>query len=289
MLVNYFLMMDQIEYTMEGKRKCIPKFADCKATLDTLSTNETKIQEEKVKQFLQIVAASLTNHFGMWISKDLLSLSLFSEQKIAKRVVRHPLGTPFINGENSVSVIQDKSIDVAKFNQFLDKYYTQNKVMAIHNSLLYTNTVVPSQLIASSCNICHTNIMYKLLLFSDLYQSHYYSLPSNSQFIDRGVIESGYVILWRHSENNHFALAIARAKIIPDTMAAGIKLLKNAIEKISTRKIENQNANWRGNYSSIINWKDANQRPSIFGSTKTIHNDLITDERQLKNNKLTNT
>ena len=44
---------------------------DFKDTLDTLSEDETKIQEEKVKQFLQIVAVSLTKHFGMWVSKDL--------------------------------------------------------------------------------------------------------------------------------------------------------------------------------------------------------------------------
>ena len=200
-------------------------FDDFKHTLEILSDDETKIQEEKVKQFLQIVAASLTKHFGMWVSKDLFCLSLFSEPVTAKCVARHLLGMPFINKENSVSVIHDMSIDITKFNQFIIKHCTQNKVGEIHNSPIYTNNIVPIRLIASGGDIWDHNATTDLLQFADVYRFNFSSIPSSSRFIERGVKESGYATLDRRTEKNRSTLAMARAKIIPDAMAAGKKLI----------------------------------------------------------------
>ena len=73
-------MIDHIESAMEDRWKSMEMFEDFKDTLDTLSEDETKIQEEKVKQFLRIVAVSLTKHFGMWVSKDLFFFLYFQNQ-----------------------------------------------------------------------------------------------------------------------------------------------------------------------------------------------------------------
>ena len=156
----------------------------------------------------------------MWVSKDLFFLSLFSEPIAAKCVARHLLGMPFTNEENSVSVIHDMSIDMTKFNQFIVKHCTQDKLDEIHNSLFYSSNTVPIQLIALGGDIWNANACTHLVAFANIYRYNYSALPTNSQFTERGMKESGYVTLGRCAEKNRSALAIARAKIIP------IKLIK---------------------------------------------------------------
>ena len=141
------------------------------------------------------------------------------------------LDMPFISGEISVSVIHDMSIDITKFNQFIIKHCTQNKVGKIHNSPIYTNNIVPIRLIASGGDIWNHNSTTDLLQFADVYRFNYSSLLTNSQFTERGVKESGYVTLSRRTEKNRSALAMARAKIIPDAMAAGKKGINRGDEE----------------------------------------------------------
>ena len=288
MLVRYFLILNQIESTMEDKWKSKITFADFKATLDTLSEDETKIQEEKIKQFLQIVVVSITKYFWIWISKDLLLLSLFSEQNTAKWVARHLLGMLFINGEISVSVIHDMSINITNFNQFLVKYCAQDKVCAIRNSLLYTNTLVPIWLIVSDYDIWDKNKTPDLLLFADLYRFNYSFLPTSSQLAERGVKESGYVTLGRRSEKNRFALAMYRENTISDAKATRrfflVKAMKeNSVQgKLWAKMLINEAIR----HQSLIDKMLIEDRQFLVAQ-KRIHNDLTSDERQFKNNELT--
>ena len=67
--------------------------------------------------------------------------------------------------------------------------------------------------------------------FFQLYVDQLSALPTNSQFTERGVKESGYVSLGRRSEKYCSTLAIARAKIIPDVMASGNAIVNQDNEK----------------------------------------------------------
>ena len=73
-------------------------------------------------------------------------------------------------------------------------------------------------------------------MIADLYRFNYSFFPTNSHFVECGVKESGYVILGWCSEINRSALAMARAKVITDAMAAWTKIVdKGDVKIISTR------------------------------------------------------
>lgn len=141
---------------------------------------------------------------------------------------------PIISREISFSAIHNRSIDMTKFNQLLAKNYTQNKVMAICSSLLYTNNDVPIWPIMSGCNISHTHEFFCLLIYIG------FSILPSHRIHKCGVKESGCVTLGQRSEKNHSALDMAMVQIIPDTMTAGTKIADTCNEKMtSTRIVEN--------------------------------------------------
>ena len=224
----------------------------------------------------------------MWISKDLFFLSLLSEPITAKCVACHLLGLPFINEENRVSMIHDMSIDVTKFNQFLVKQCTQDKLDKIRNSPFYSDNAVPIQIIALGGDIWHGNACTHLVAFSNVYRYNYSALPTNSQFTERGVKESGYVTLGRRLEKNRSALAIARAKIIPDAMVAGKKVVdrgdgkKRLVQgKLRTKMLINEAIR----HQSLINKMQAEDK-HFFVAKEIIHKDLTMDERQFKKQRI---
>ena len=70
-----------------------------------------------------------------------------------------------------------------------------------------------------------------LRLFTNIYRYCYSALPTNSQFTERGVKESRYISLGRHSKKNLLALTVTRAHIIPDAMAKGKDMVAKGDEK----------------------------------------------------------
>ena len=68
------------------------EFNKFKLTFENIIEEEKVMQKEKVKHFLQIVKASLTKHFSMLISHELLFPSAFSEQKTATCIVQYLFG-----------------------------------------------------------------------------------------------------------------------------------------------------------------------------------------------------
>jgi len=71
-------------------------------------------------------------------------------------------------------------------------------------------------MIADGGNIWASNPCDTLLQFQQLYLHCYAALPTNTQFTERGVKESGYVSLGRRGETNCSVFAMTRAQIVPD-------------------------------------------------------------------------
>ena len=87
---------------------------------------------------------------------------------------------------------------------------------------VFQNNQVPIQLIANGIDIWDPKTShYELLQFKQLYLLNYSALPTNQQFTERGVKESGYVTLGRRGESQRSMIAIARAKLVPDAYKKG--------------------------------------------------------------------
>ena len=85
------------------------------------------------------------------------------------------------------------------------------------------------QLIANGIDLW-VSMNKSLLEFKKVYLLQYSALPTNTQFTERGVKESGYVTLGRRGEANRSILAIAQGTLLPEAMCAGraeIESLKN--------------------------------------------------------------
>ena len=76
-------------------------------------------------------------------------------------------------------------------------------------------------LISEGTIIWITRIASELKYFRTRYPTEFSALPTNIQFVERSVKESGYVSLGRRNETNRTVLAIARGKILPESLKRG--------------------------------------------------------------------
>ena len=147
---------------------------------------------------------------------------------------------------------------------------------------------MPIRLIALGCDIWDHNVTPDLLQFADVYRFNFSSLPTNSQFTERGAKESGYVTLGRCTEKKRSALVMARAKIIPDAMAAGKEVIDRGNGKkrlVQGKSVSKMLINETIRHQSLIN-KMLSQDRQFLVAQSMIHNDLTLDERQLKKQRI---
>ena len=85
------------------------------------------------------------------------------------------------------------------------------------------------RLILSGSNIwfCSHGI---LVAYKHEYLQQYSALPTNTQFTERGIKESGCVSLGRRFKHNHFILAISRRRILPNALLKGRDILESKKE-----------------------------------------------------------
>ena len=79
--------------------------------------------------------------------------------------------------------------------------------------------------------------------FLTLYLHQYLSFPTNTQFVERGVKESGYVSLGQRGESQQSVFAISRAKLLPEALRKGreeIQLTAAPEKKNNYREREKQ-------------------------------------------------
>ena len=170
------------------------EFNKFKLTFENIIEEEKVMQKEKVKHFLQIVKASLTKKFSMWISHELLFLSVFLEQKTATCIVKYLPRIDDRRDEVCVTEMNNEHIDVKASRQFLIENCAQETVIRIRNSPFYTQHAVSLRLISLGHDIWSENTNSILRVFANLYRYRYSALPINSQFTERDVKESGYFL-----------------------------------------------------------------------------------------------
>ena len=85
---------------------------------------------------------------------------------------------------------------------------------------------VPEQLISNGADIWREDHLNQQLLdFCQLYLEQYSAFPTNTQFVERGVKESGFVVLSRRDEKNRTILTLSRSKVLPEALALGRALV----------------------------------------------------------------
>ena len=165
---------------------------------------------------------SLTTHFKQWTG-DLLFLALFSNQPTASIVAKLLKGqdTARVTGE-VFDMYHKKVINKERFVIFLNKNVQTNTIMKQRQLPLLRDNVDLFSLLSSGCIFwAEAAISVRLQQLRDIYLYQYSAMPSNTQFTERGVKESGYVSLGWRNETNWSVLDIARGRTLKEALKRG--------------------------------------------------------------------
>jgi len=223
-LLRYFLMNEDIE-KMKNEWMTLEKFKNYCESLEHLNTEDKVVQNKKRTHIFNIMQTSLHKHFCPW-AENLFFLAIFSDQPAARVVVRTLLGQNVRERRNEVEsyfdVEQNKTINLNRYAIFLEdkvSIETRNNTRKIP---FVRENAATLTLIANGINIWDENYTLPFMSsFKDIYSQRYSALPTNTQFGERGVKESGYVSLGRRNESSRSVLAISRGKLLPESMAIG--------------------------------------------------------------------
>jgi len=221
LLVRYFLMVSDLkEIKEEWRRK--NECNDYKTSLEQLSEIEQTSQQKKFTHFFRYVSESLTIHFRQWTS-HLLFLGLFSNQSTATAIARLMSGLGIRNVENTEIYDEDQKriIKLREFSLFLNRECNYETLTQHRNLPVVQENSRAIALIANGGDIWSDDACDILTSFRNIYLYQYSSLPTNTQFTERGVKESGVVSLGRRSETNRSILSISRGKLIPEALKKG--------------------------------------------------------------------
>ena len=221
LLVRYFLMVSDLkEIKEEWRRK--NECNDYKISLEQLSEIEQTSQQKKFTHFFRYVSESLKIHFRQWTS-HLSFLGLFSNQPTATAVARlmSGLGNRNVAKEEIYDEDQNRIIKLREFLLFLNRECNYETLTQQRNLPVVQENIQAIALIANEGNIWSDDACAILIFFHNIYFYQYSSLPTNTQFTERGVKESGVVSLRRRSEINRSILPISRGKLIPEALKKG--------------------------------------------------------------------
>ena len=157
--------------------------------------------------------------------REFFFLSLFGEQVIATCVARFLLGQGQEYEGDYESVSHGRKINMTKFVFFLCGHFKENEIRAMRSSPFMLANGLAIRMLADGGNIWDSSSHPPLQEFCNLYKTSYAALPTNSQFTERGVKESGYVSLGRRNEKNRTVLATARACLVPEAMSKGQRVV----------------------------------------------------------------
>ena len=210
---------------MKDEWRTLEKFKQYNDSLTLLSTEDKGIAMKKLTHMFTIMENSLHKHFRPWV-RDLFFLSTFSNQPTAQYIVRRLLGRPMNISTNEVVNYYDnehrKDINLPQFITFLNERVDTNTINETRCLPLCQEIAAALSLIANGIDIWTKQINIPCLsTYSLLYLHRYSALPTNTQFGERGVKESGYVSLGRRNEANRSVLAISRGKLLPEALALG--------------------------------------------------------------------
>ena len=199
------------------------KFSEYKESLLLLDKEDKMVQNKKRTNIFVIMENSLHKHFGIWAGQ-LLFLSVYSNQPSASLVVRRVIRGRMGRRQEDVVSYYDKdhkkTVNLQKFNLFLEKYVRTEAINDTRNLPFVKNNATALSLVADGIDMWNVSIP-ALVELQTTYIHRYAALPTNTQFGERGVKESGYVSLGRRNESSRSIPAISRGTLLPEALAAG--------------------------------------------------------------------
>ena len=219
--VRYFLMWYDLK-KIEKEWRTDEHFDDYRTSLEVLDETDKVLQKKKFTHFYRYVFESLTMHFKQWTS-HLLFLALFSNQRTATPIANMMIGQIDPSRGQTHDEDHNRVIEMREYKDFLNKNCTREIIMQQRSLPVVIENNRAIRMIADGHNMWAPNACDTLKEFRLLYLHRYAALPTNTQFTERGVKESGYVSLGRRGETNRSVLAISRAKMIPDALKKGRK------------------------------------------------------------------
>ena len=113
-----------------------------------------------------------------------------------------------------------KTVNLKKLHLFLAKYVSIEAMNTIMNLPFVKNNSAAISLVADGCDMWNGSVP-ALVEFRKNYILCYAVLPTNTQFGERGVKESGYITLGKCNESRRSILAISRGTLLPEALAVG--------------------------------------------------------------------
>jgi len=104
-------------------------------------------------------------------------------------------------------------------------YCTPDIIMATRSLQCVLHNSDAIRLISSGSDIYPSSHVI-LVAYKNEYLHLNTALPTNTQFTDHGVKESGFVSLSQRCEHNRFILAIVRGRILPEALLKGWDILE---------------------------------------------------------------
>ena len=262
--------LDELKEEWRTNNEC----DEYRLSLEELSTNEQMSQKKKFTHFFRYVSESLRIHFKQWTS-HLLFLGLFSNQPTATVVARFIIGVRNnIRNEEQFDKDQNRTINANKFVSFLNDECDYITLMQQRNSPLVKENGTAIALIAEGGAIWNEDACDVLLSFRNIYLMEYSALPTNTQFTERGVKESGVVSLGRRGETNRSIFSISRGKLVPDA-------LKKGREETDAKQLQ-------GKMRTKVLMRELLAHHTLIGHKRHLNCDVFETEQEIIQKAITN-
>ena len=172
-------------------------FRDFRTLLFQLDENKQTQQKKKLAFFVNYLKVSINKHFRQWLDR-LFFLGLFCDQPLERSFTRHILGntTNSIRGDcNNVNIFHNRTINLLHFDSWIRSNVTVSTVMRTRHIPIVEQNHEAIRLLSLGNDMWGDNPPETLVKFRTLYLHQYAALPMNTQFVERGVKESGFVLL----------------------------------------------------------------------------------------------
>ena len=161
-----------------------------------MDENEKRITKRKFTHFIRCVKDETTKYFSVW-TQDLLFLAIFLTQATAQCVAQVILGLSITNTPIYWCAYHKRMVNVSKPSTSKIDNCKDDIRMKICTLPVIIEHYTAVSMIAHMGNIWSQTAPPFLLRFQRAYLVEYASFPTNIQFVEREVKESGFVSLGR--------------------------------------------------------------------------------------------
>jgi len=259
--VRFYLMNDDLYHLLSRD-----KMNDYKNAIDGHDDDGTHLN--KLNLFGRGAYSSLHTHFTRWLTTPLLPAALLSEPPTAKIVAAVMLGVdrPPMDNEQDV-VNHERMTGSIKFNSkthgtticmvLLDRFL-RRKVKELDNSAGYTQeSKLAAQLVLDGLDLRRKDYSGPQGPLLQHMHTKYYSLPSQTQFVETGVKDAKNVSTTDRSEQTRTCMSILRSvtplgKTEKDANANKIRaIVKSTAERIAPHIRDRHNDGYKERFTAL--------------------------------------